>query len=105
MNNIVNRYYDWPLDEYVFQQYVADKYDNPEGIHHYERCQDSGPKSGNGPADYEHLLVCNETDAGAESVSNIQHERRLQDKKRQIKLLNRNYLPAFETEFTNLIRR
>ena len=25
VNNIVNRYYDWPLDEYVFQQYVQGK--------------------------------------------------------------------------------
>ena len=105
MNNIVNRFYDWPLDEYVFQQYVKDKYDNADGIHHFERTQDSGPQTGDGPADYSHLLECNETDAGAQSVSNIEYERRIQDKKRQIKLLNRNYLPAFETEFTNLIRR
>ena len=67
--------------------------------------QDSGPQTGEGPADYSYLLECNETDAGAQSVSNIEYERRIQDKKRQIKLLNRNYLPAFETEFTNLIRR
>ena len=105
MNNIVNRFYDWPLDEYVFQQYVKDKYDNADGIHHFERTQDSGPQTGEGPADYSYLLECNETDAGAQSVSNIEYERRIQDKKRQIKLLNRNYLPAFETEFTNLIRR
>ena len=105
VNNIVNRYYDWPLDEHVFQKYVADKYSNPDGIHHYERTQESGPQSGDGPADYSHLLECNSTDAGAQSVSNIEYERRLQDKKRQIKLLNRNFLPAFETEFTNLIRR
>ena len=28
VNNVVNRYYDWPLDEFVFQQFVADKYSN-----------------------------------------------------------------------------
>jgi len=104
-NNIVNRYYDWPLDEYVFQQYVADKYDNAESIHHYERTQDSGPQKGEGPADYSHKLECNSTDAGAEGVSNIQHERRLQDQKRQIKILGKQYLNAFEEEFINLIRR
>jgi len=42
MNNIVNRYYDWPLDEYNFQQFVADKYANPDSIHHYEILQSSG---------------------------------------------------------------
>ena len=27
VNNIVNRFYDWALDECNFQQFVADKYD------------------------------------------------------------------------------
>ena len=30
LNNVVNRFYDWPLDEYNFQQFVKDKYDNPK---------------------------------------------------------------------------
>ena len=105
LNNIINRYYDWPLDEYVFQQYVKDKYDNAAGIHHYERTQDSGKQSGEGPSDYSHLLECNSTDAGAQSVSNIEYERRLQDKKRQIQILLPKYLPAFEDEFIKLIRK
>ena len=46
VNNIVNRYYDQPLDEYVFQQYVADKYSNQDGIHHYEITQSSGKQTG-----------------------------------------------------------
>lgn len=103
MNNIVNRYYDWPLDEYSFQQYVKDKYDNPQGIHHYELLQSSGRQEGDGPADYSHLIECNETDAGAQSVSNVEYERRLQDKKRQIKLLQPNYLNNFIDEFRRLI--
>ena len=105
MNNIVNRYYDWPLDEYVFQQYCKDKYDNADSVHHYERVQDSGPQTGDGPADYSHILECNSTDAGAQSVSNIEYERRLQDKKRQIQILPVNYLGVFEQEFDNLVRR
>ena len=105
MNNVVNRYYDWPLDEYNFQQFVADKYSNPGATHHFERVQDSGPQKGEGPADYSHMLECNETDTGAQSVSNIEHERRLQDQKRQIKILLPKYLNAFVDEFTNLIRR
>ena len=105
VNNVVNRYYDWPLDEYVFQQYVKDKYDNADGIHHYEITQSSGRQTGDGPADYSHLIECNSTEPGAQSVSNIEHERRLQDKKRQIDILSPNYLPVFESEFRKLIRR
>ena len=105
VNNIVNRYYDWPLDEYNFQQFVADKYDNPDAIHHYEITQSSGRQTGDGPSDYSHRVQCNATDAGAEAVSNIEFERRIQDEKRQIKLLSTQYLPIFEGEFRKLIRR
>ena len=69
MNNIVNRYYDWPLDEYSFQQYVSDKYANPDAIHHYEITQSSGKQTGDGPSDYTHKVECNATEPGAESVS------------------------------------
>ena len=105
MNNVVNRYYDWPLDEYNFQQYMKDKYDNPAGIHHYEAVQSSGKQTGDGPDDYTHKIEVNSDTAGAQSVSNIEHEQRLQDKKRQINLLLPAYLGAFEDEFTKLIRR
>ena len=42
VNNIVNRYYDWPLDSFSFQEYIKDKYSNPDGIHHYEVTLSSG---------------------------------------------------------------
>ena len=105
VNNIVNRYYDWPLDQYSFQQFINDKYSNPDGIHHYEVTQSSGKQSGDGPADYSHKLEVNSDHSGAQSVSNREYEDRLQDQKRQIRILSPQYLNAFEEEFTNLIRR
>ena len=103
MNNIVNRYYDWPLDEYSFQRYMSDKYSNPDAIHHYEVTQSSGKQKGEGPSDYSHKIEVNSDYPGAESVSNIQYERRLQDDKRQIRLLQPNYLNNFIDEFRRLI--
>ena len=105
MNNIVNRYYDWPLDEYNFQQFVADKYSNPDGIHHYEITQSSGIQTGDGPDDYSHKIEVNSDTAGAQSVSNIEYERRLQDKKRKIRLLQPAFLDAFLEEFKLLINQ
>ena len=84
---------------------MKDKYTNPAGIHHFEKLQSSGKQQGDGPADYSHLIECNSTDAGAQSVSNVEYERRLQDKKRQIKLLQPNYLNNFIDEFRNLITK
>jgi len=37
-------------------------------------------------------------------VSNYEYERRLQDEKRNIKLLDPNYLPLFLEEFEKLVR-
>jgi hypothetical protein len=105
LNNVVNRFHDWPLDEYNFQQFVKDKYANPEAIHHYEITQSSGKQKGEGPADFTHKIQVNSDEAGAESVSNLQYEARLQDEKRQIKLLSPNYLNAFVDEFRLLIRQ
>ena len=34
VNNITSRY-DWPLDQVALSEFVNDKYDNPDGIHHY----------------------------------------------------------------------
>ena len=105
VNNIVNRYYDWPLDSFSFQQYLKDKYSNPDGIHHYEVTQSSGKQTGDGPADYSHKLEVNSDYPGAQSVSNREYENRLQDQKRQINILLPKYLATFEQEFRRLIRK
>ena len=105
LNDITDRYYGWPLSDQDFEKYVTDKYTNPQGVHHYEITQSSGPQTGNGPDDYSHKIEVNETESGAESVSNYEYERREQDKKRQIKLLDPRYLPMFLEEFERLIRR
>ena len=87
------------------EKYITDKYSNPQGIHHYEITQSSGPQTGNGPSDYSHKLEVNSTEAGAESVSNYEYEQRLQDQKRQIKLLDKAYLNQFVDEFERLVQR
>jgi len=103
-NNITDRYYGWPLSLQDFEAYVNDKYDNPDSIHHYEKTQSSGPQTGNGPSDYSHKIECLSTDVGAQSVSNREYEERLQDEKRQIKLLNPAYLQMFLEEFEKLVK-
>ena len=103
-NNISDRYYDWPMSEQEFEVFLKDKYAEPGGIHHYEITQSSGKQSGNGPDDYTHKVEVNSTTTGATSVSNRDYEQRLQDQKRQIKLLSPQFLNTFISEFNNLIR-
>ena len=103
-NNVIDRYYDWPMNQVQFQEFLEDKYSNPDGIHHYELTQDSGRTTSQGPSDYSHKVEVTSDTVNASSISNREYEEREQDKKRSIRLLNQKFLPAFIEEFDNLIK-
>ena len=96
VNNITSRY-DWPLDQVALSEFVNDKYDNPNGIHHYEINATSGDTT-------KKLIVASDTD-GATAVTNYEHEETLNDNKRRIRILDRAFVSKFTDEFRNLIRR
>ena len=102
-NNITDRYYQWPLSQPQFQEYIEDKYSDVDGVHHYEITRTSGNTSSNGPGDYSHLVECNSDESGATTITNREYEQRNQDSIRQIKLLDKIYLNDFVEEFNNLI--
>ena len=102
-NDITDRYYGWPLTTYEFENYMTEKYTNPDGVHHYEITQSSGKTKGEGPSDYSHKIIVNSTVPNATAVTNREYEQRIQDQKRQIKLLNAAYLPILLDEFANLV--
>ena len=102
-NNVTDRYYDWPLNQVQFAEYLDDKYSNPDAIHHYEVTKDSGRTTSNGPSDYSHLVEVNSDTDNAISISNRQYEEREQDKKRQIQLLDKSLVGDFIAEFDRLI--
>ena len=102
-NNVTDRYYGWPMNDVQFQEFLTDKYDNPDGIHHYEITKSSGITTPQGPNDYSHKVEVNSDEVGASSISNREYEEREQDKKRSIRLLDKRYLNEFIEEFNNLI--
>ena len=105
-NNITDRYYQWPLTQPQFQEYLTDKYGagSEDAVHHYEITQSSGPTSGSGPSDYSHMVECNSDEDNPSIITNREYEQRIQDKYRQIRLLDPRYLGAFVEEFEALIR-
>ena len=102
-NNITDRFYQWPLTQAQFHEYIEDKYADPDAIHHYEITKTSGITKSQGPGDYSYLVECNSDEAGALPITNREYEQRQQDSIRQIKLLDKKYLGAFVEEFNNLI--
>ena len=104
VNNVTDRFYDWPLTQPQLDAFLTDKYGkgSEDAIHHYELAQTSGATTSR---DDSHMLEVNSDTDNATSISNRQHEERVQDKNRQIRLLDRKYLDSFVEEFFALIRK
>jgi hypothetical protein len=102
-NNVLDRYYDWPMSQQQLEVFLKDKYSNPDAIHHYETPRTSGRTTGQGPFDYSYLVEVNSDTDNASSISNREFEERKQDQKRSIRLLDKRYLPDFIDEFNNLV--
>ena len=94
VNDIIDYYEDWPMSSQRFEEFVFDKYDNPQAVHHYEISQTSGDTT-------ETIDVgMNTTDyPSATAISNYLYEDKLQEKKRQIRLIQRQYIDGFVKEF------
>jgi len=104
-NNVLDRYYDWPMNQPQFAEFLTDKYGTDvDSVHHYEIAKDSGRTTGQGPNDYSYLVEVNSDTVNATSISNRQYEERIQDQKRSIRLLNQRHLSDFLEEFDNLIK-
>ncbi len=92
-NDIIDYYEDWPMSVQRFEEFVKEKYDNPQGIHHYEITQTSGDTT------VTIDVGMNTTDYSGTPVSNYQYEDKLQEKKRQIRLITPEYVDQFVKEF------
>ena len=93
-NDIVDYYNDWPMSVQKFEKFVFDKYDNPQAIHHYEISQTSGETTTTID------IGMNTTDfPSATAISNYTYEDRLQEQKRQIRLISPDFISQFVSEF------
>ena len=87
-NYMTNPYYDWPMTYYDLQKYITKKYDNPNGVHHYEDANKYEVDS-NAP--------------GATLVTNSVYEETLNDAKRTIDIIKPQFISQIVTEFKKLI--
>ena len=98
VNDITDRYHEWPMSEAQFSQYLKDKYSNPDAVHHYEISQESGD------TDIKINIGTNNTDyPTATAITNYEHEQKLQDDRRKIRLLDPSFISQFVTEYKSLM--
>ena len=98
INDITDRYHQWPMTGGQFLDYLNDKYSNPDAIHHYESTQTSG--------DTTTKIEVNDlvTYPNATPITNFEYEEILEDSKRSIRLLDPKYVPDFVDEFKTKIK-
>jgi hypothetical protein len=100
VNNITDRYHQWPMNFGQFNAFIADKYSNIDAVHHYEISQTSGDTSvkidiGTDTTGY--------SEADLTTITNREFEEERQDTLRQIRLLDRSYIEQFVQEFETLM--
>ena len=99
VNNVTERYHQWPKNTNQFLAYINDKYSNVDATHHYEISQVSGDTT---------IKIDIGTDntghSGATAITNFEYEEALEDKKRSIRLLDPAYIGPFVAEFDSLMK-
>ena len=98
VNNVTERYHQWPKNTNQFLAYINDKYSDVDATHHYEISQTSGDTTikiniGSDNTDYPTASI----------VTNFEYEEEQQNKLRSIRLLNPGYIPIFVQEFESIM--
>lgn len=89
VNDIVNVREEWPMDGEEFNTYLSDNYANINAVHHY--------------IDPVSLFEVDSTFPGALPVTVIEYEEDINNDKRNIKMLDSQYLQQFVSMFDTLI--
>ena len=103
VNNITDRYHQWPMNTRQFLSHLAERYDNVDATHHYEIYQESGDTSVKINIGTSNVDVGGNTIADATLVTNREYEEEKQDVLRKIRLLDPEYLEQFVEEFERLV--
>ena len=98
INDITDRYHQWPMSSPQFLAFINDKYSNVDATHHYEISQTSGDTTikidvGTVNTDY----------PSATLITNFEYEEARQDEVRKIRLLDPIYIEPFVDEYERLI--
>ena len=97
-NDIVNVYDQWPRSLISLEKYIDEKYDDPFGVHHYTINQSSGDTS------KKIIITDNTFYPNATIISNYEYEIDLNDAKRRIRLIQREYVDQIVSEFRYAVR-
>ena len=93
VNDITDRYHQWPMSNAQFEEYLHFKYDDVNAVHHYEVAQLSGDRT------VKIVLENNTNHPNAMAITNYDYEDNLQNEMRNVRLLDPSYIDSFVEEF------
>ena len=111
-NNIVDVYEEWPKSEVNLIEYINEKYDDPDSVHHYETYEQRDgdviivPGGIEVNEDYRGVDLDGDILSKEDSlypVTNYEHEAYLNDKKRLISIPSSNLVDFYEEQFRDLV--
>ncbi len=106
LNDVVNPYFDWLLSSHELEAHVNNKYDVPDGLHHYENID-----TGVWLDDYDTKKLNILIDTGASVPQHITpvsiraYEDLLNEQKREIKVVDALYIDDIIKQFEDLMSR
>ena len=103
INNITDRYHQWPMNTRQFLSHLAERYDNVDAVHHYEINQVSGNTNVKINIGTSNVDTDGNTIADSTLVTNREYEEEKQDVLRKIRLLDPLYFEQFVEEFERLV--
>ena len=103
VNNITDRYHQWPMNNRQFLAHIDERYDNIDATHHYEIYQSSGDTTIKINIGSTNIDTDGNTISDAVQVINREYEEAKQDEIRKIRLLEPQYLDQFVEEFDRLV--
>ena len=106
VNDVTDRYHQWPMNYSQFNEFIADKYDDIDGTHHYELAQSSGNTDTKIEVYNNSALYTGDDDSysNATVITNREYEEQQQEIKRKIRLLDPQYVQQFIEEYETLMK-
>ena len=98
VNEVVDRYHQWPMSRRQFLAHLSDKYTNVDAVHHYEISQSSGDTDVTINIGTDNTLY-----GSATAVTNFEYEEKEQDKRREIKILGPGFVAEFISQYKSLL--
>tara|TARA_Y100000114_G_scaffold156653_1_gene184622 strand:- start:909 stop:1511 length:603 start_codon:yes stop_codon:yes gene_type:complete len=112
-NDIIDPMFDWPMSQNTLQKYIVKKYGSiptaQATVHEYRKILNEQSVLFDGTIVPKRTLVVDETtyntlsEIDRESISKYTYENELNDSKRQIKLISRDFVSDILLEFRNTI--